>query len=134
MSFANDIDKFAKESLDDADEITRAAVFQLFGAVIKRTPVDSGRLVNNWQVGTSIPESVIDAEGANISALLDEAKAGTESWDTSSPIYIVNNLQYAPRIEYEGWSKIKAPRGMVRISIAEFNESVKTAVAEVAKT
>lgn len=45
-------------------------------------------------------------------------------------MYLRNNLPYAYRIEYEGWSKVKAPEGMVRRNVARFRRILNEAVRE----
>jgi len=41
--------------------------------------------------------------------------------------YFTNNLPYAFRIEFEGWSKVKAPQGMVRRNAIRWKQIVKRA-------
>ena len=36
-----------------------------------------------------------------------------------SALTLANNLDYAYKIEYEGWSHSKAPEGMVRVSVVK---------------
>src|SRR5262245_29124586 len=84
-----------------------------------------GRFRGNWQVsiGEPITDELprIDPNGALTiaagSSVLKDAPAGI-------PIFIVNNLPYAQRLEY-GWSK-QAPAGMVRVTVAELSDIVKS--------
>jgi hypothetical protein len=46
-------------------------------------------------------------------------------------IYITNSLPYAYRLEYEGWSKVKTPAGMVRVTLAELNSITNKVAFEV---
>lgn len=46
-------------------------------------------------------------------------------------IFFSNSLPYVNRIEFEGWSKVQAPAGMVRITIAEFPEFAKANMLKV---
>ena len=39
-------------------------------------------------------------------------------------VYLTNNLPYAQRLEYEGWSK-QAPAGMVRVNMARIADIMK---------
>ncbi|WP_162455859.1 hypothetical protein [Pseudoxanthomonas kalamensis] len=43
---------------------------------------------------------------------------------------MANNLPYANRIEYDGWSHTKAPAGMVRVSFARIRQIVSKAVRD----
>jgi hypothetical protein len=90
-----------------------------------------GRFRGNWSVAFDSPPmgtlDRIDPVGgqtiAEGSSVLAQFKAGRT-------IYIVNNLPYAHRLEYEGWSK-QAPEGMVRVSIAEFQQIAAEAAAKI---
>src|SRR4051812_34763497 len=92
------------------------------------SPVLSGRLRGNWQVGLNAPVTGqlarTDKSGeVTISAgrsVLNGAKAG-------GIIFLSNNVPYAQRIEF-GWSK-QAPAGIVRITVARFQTMLDKAVA-----
>lgn len=45
-------------------------------------------------------------------------------------VYFTNNLPYARRIEYDGYSSVKAPQGMLRININRFTDAVERAIRE----
>lgn len=90
-----------------------------------------GRFRGNWQVSfdTAITGSIdrIDPKGAATKA------AGVSLIQTFTigvgTIWIMNNLPYGPRLEYEGWSN-QAPEGMVRVTVTEFQLYVNKAVSE----
>ena len=56
MSFASDVAKFAKLTNSSLDETGRAITLELFGSVIKDTPVDTGRARGNWQTSLGSPK------------------------------------------------------------------------------
>ena len=97
MSFSDDIAKFNKKTEEKSLKIFRAIGFDMFGRIVKRTPVDTGRLRNNWQI--------------------------TPKVRLGEKLYITNNLPYAKRIE-DGYSQ-QAPAGMVKVTIAEFDSIVR---------
>lgn len=99
MSFSGDISKFINKTEAKAERVFRATGLEMFGRIVKRTPVDTGRLRNNWQITPN-------------------AKIGQK-------LFITNNLPYAKRIE-DGYSK-QAPAGMVKVTIAEFDSIVRQA-------
>ena len=45
--------------------------------------------------------------------------ATKQKWESGFTFYMTNNLPYGERLEY-GWSS-KAPSGMVRITLAEYD-------------
>lgn len=83
-----------------------------------------GRFRGNWQITLGTPAagaiSDIDPGGANTIA---KGTSALSAFKAGVPIFIMNNLPYGPRLEYEGWSK-QAPAGMVRITVAEFRSIV----------
>jgi len=123
MSFASQVRSFAVKSEKAVDQTVRAVTFALFSEVIDRSPVDTGRLKGNWQVSIGTPVSgtltVTDKDGGTTKTRM---AGGIGGW--GSVTYMANNLPYANRIEYDGWSHTKAPAGMVRVSLARVQHIV----------
>ena len=126
MSFARQVQTFAVKSEEALDQTVRAITFSLFREVVQRTPVDTGRLKGNWQVSTGAPAGgtlgTLDPSGG---ATLGRIVAGIGG--AGSTTFLTNNLPYAQRIEYDGWSATKAPAGMVRVSFARIDNIVAQA-------
>lgn len=93
-----------------------------------------GRFRGNWQVSFETAKTgtleQIDPTGAKSkgqgAAIIQTFTLGIGS------IWLMNNLPYGHRLEYEGWSS-QAPAGMVGISVTEFQSFVSNAVAELSK-
>lgn len=87
-----------------------------------------GRFRGNWQVTIGTPTTTqlprIDPSGSQSIA---DAAGALSAFECGPQIWITNNLPYGPRLEFEGWSK-QAPAGMVRVSIAEFQDLMREAV------
>ena len=115
MSFNSDIQRFSKRVEVALDVAVRKIVFDAFGMVTKKTPVDTGRARANWTVSVnSIARTVrLDATSPNAISI----KKG----DGVNPIYITNSLDYIHDLE-NGTSK-QAPNGMVAITINEIRGS-----------
>jgi len=130
MSFSADLGKFRSKTTDRLDRTRRAVVIKLFSAVILDTPVLSGRLRGNWQTGVKSPVlgtvGRLDKSGSDAIA---EVQKQTAASGPDDAMYLTNNLPYARRIEYEGWSK-KAPDGMVRRNVIRFRRLLDEAVRE----
>jgi hypothetical protein len=96
-------------------DFKRGVLLKLFGAVVKDTPVLTGRLRANWLFSQDAP-----MEGSSLAANQTDDPTpiiteGVQSIkDGDGEYFLTNNLPYANRIEYEGWSSVKAPAGMVR--------------------
>lgn len=131
MSFSAQISQYSKGTRDKIDSIRRGVTLKLLGAVVMDTPVDTGRLRGNWRVseGTPVLDATdrVDPSGA---VVMNEINAAVQASTGDTAVYLTNNLPYAKRIEYDGWSHTKAPEGMVRRNVARFNRLIKVEVAK----
>jgi hypothetical protein len=124
MTFALDISKLVKKYNGNVDKAVRTAGFELVRRVVNKTPVDTGRLRGNWQATIDVPAmGTIEREDKAGQATIQAAMPAIKQM-TGRVFWLSNNLPYARRIEYEGHSSIKAPAGMVRVSIAELQDSL----------
>ena len=146
MTFTADLNKFAQNTNRKVADVIQEVAVDLFSSIIKETPIGDpslwqskpppdyvpGSLQSNWQCSLGSPESgrltAINSTGSIISTM----KAVVEGYQSDQPIHLVNNLPYAERIEYLGWSHIQKPEGMVRVSIATFGQKFNKALAKVA--
>lgn len=141
MSFADSIKKNTEKIKSEINESVNTMAKELFELVIDRTPVETGRLRSNWYVGlNSISydsnESLADPSGnpsyARLSVLDNSkvflSKDGLISLSTSVVgwnAHIKDYSFYAYWIENFGWSKNKAPTGMVKISLLDIANKYK---------
>jgi hypothetical protein len=91
----------------------RGVLLELFAAVIKDTPVLTGRLRANWTFSKGHPPAVF-REGVDDSTAAMTAGVNANVDDKDASYYLANSMPYCNRIEYLGHSKSKAPQGMVR--------------------
>jgi len=109
------------------DETLGKFAVELFGAVIRDTPVDEGRLRHNWTLSKGKPDVSIFA-GTDINKPMFDLL--NMRFDFGNDYYLSNNLPYARTVEFglypkketdkvtsEGYSK-KAPQGMMRRNVA----------------
>ncbi len=129
MSFSVDVGKWARHTAPEAvADASEAVIFALFRGVIKDTPVLEGRLRANWIISKDRPSGETTEEtDPNDTETLGKVVTFLEDQDLSEPfdIYLTNNLPYAYRIEYDGYSKVKAPEGMVRKNFIRITEKLK---------
>ena len=134
MSFADDLKKFAKATNRTITDTLVGTVQELAVRVVQRSPVDTGRFRGNWQVGDGGPDTRTDSDFDK--QPLGSAPSGGSfaRWNDQlegvlpgTVIYITNSLPYARRLEYEGYSK-QAPSGMVRVTLTEYSQIIKTAL------
>lgn len=118
-SFSLDVSKWAAQTTADIATVVRKTTLDMFGRIIMRSPVDTGRFRNNWYASIGKPSGSAnegtDPSGAGSLARVNAAAIEYKLGDT---IWMSNNLKYAWRLE-TGWSK-QAPAGMVAITVAEF--------------
>lgn len=129
-SFEIDIARFVEKAKGNVDLVVRKISLDIFRRVIMKSPVDTGRFKGNWQVAIgSIPAGTLEINDKSGTATVAKVTAATLGLHAGQVIYLVNNLAYARALEY-GHSK-QAPNGMVRLSLAEYPQVVRTAAAQV---
>ena len=132
MSFSQQIAGFSQSTITKLQRTRRGVILKLFSAVILDTPVLTGRLRGAWKTTEGAPAEgdrgeVVDPSGA---LPIAEAAAAVAKSEGDIPVYLTNNLPYAARIEFEGWSHTKAPQGMVRRNVARFNRLISIEAAK----
>lgn len=120
------IDNFSAKAQEKVLKIFKKSVIDLTSDIISDTPVDTGRLKNNWfpSVGADseqTTEATANEAGDRSNNLVNNQLALDKTF------YFTNNLPYAFCIEFEGWSKVKAPQGMVRRNAIRWKQIVKRA-------
>ena len=118
VDFSRELDKLGAFVDKNYEAIVSKTVIDLFYAIVKRTPVDTGRAKANWFLGYD-PDNEIGKHDLN-----DALEFGYDP-DKGVTIWIYNNLEYIIPLE-EGWSD-QAPRGMVSLSLTEFSKFLKDA-------
>lgn len=123
MSIKSQFNKIIKNIEGETEKIVRGTLLSTTGRIIKRTPVDTGRLRANWQ-------SSIDVAATGELKRTEESKATAEANRVISRVkigkvfYMSNNLPYAAIIENGG--PRRTPVGMMRISVAETNAAIES--------
>lgn len=126
-SFGLQLAEFAEQAKEAVDASLREVVIELGNSLIRMSPVDTGRFRGNWQFSIDNPAegtlADLDPAGTETSARLAGDSILFKSGETA---YIVNNLPYAIPLEY-GHSD-QAPGGMVRVTLARFQQIVEDAI------
>lgn len=144
MSFASDLERFAKKAGVSLDRIVYQVTFEWFSSVVMASPVGNpdnwknperapagyvgGRFRGNWRTSVGTPETG-KVEGIRpAQAVIGEIKSTVPS-GAGYVVFLANNLPYGERLEYDGWST-QAPNGMVRVNMARIQNIVRKAVRE----
>ena len=119
------VSDFLQKKLGDH---VRTKCFDIFSDTIRATPVDTGRLRNNWNTSLNgVDRSTTEGKG---SSKIPEARKVTNKFELGDSIFFANNLPYAMAVEFGGYVQTEkspkitgkgflkqAPAGMLRISI-----------------
>lgn len=149
MGFGNDVEDFVIEFKNATEATMRGTTDKLVREIMQRTPVDEGRLRNNWQVSGPTPTTKIlkgkDKTGEKANKRNTAKIYKMKNWQHFT---IVNNLPYAEVVEFglypdpvkrgtwnkkekkweirsKGGFSRQAPGGMLRVSVKMFKRLIK---------
>ena len=113
------IKKFAKIIGQNVGVVRDRAGLEIYRRTVQKTPRLTGRLAAswNWEYHGIDPEVVPKVKGKN--AYPRPVAVAMHNTNPYATLFITNSLPYAARIEFEGYSKTKAPQGMLILSIEE---------------
>lgn len=127
--FAINVRKWAEVAELSLEQTVRAATLEVFGSVIRKSPVDTGRFKGNWQIDQrGFDYEKFDPSGEKTLSLITTKVSQSE---VGGIVSLINSLPYAERLEF-GYSG-QAPQGMVRLTAMEFEAAAKTAAAKARK-
>ena len=130
-SFDDQMRAFARRANMSVEKTVKGTAIKLFSAVIKSSPVDTGRFRANWTAAGVQPSTVTtDMTDESGSAATGAMVNYINSAKGQTVFTLANNLPYAHVIEYGGYpgdgpntvggfSK-QAPQGCVRVNVARF--------------
>jgi hypothetical protein len=125
--FADDLKKFTRKVEARARVIHQVSGLETISRIISRTPVLTGRLRGNMNLGLGSADLAAYSPDKDGGATLARAQSRAAGVQPGTDIVISNNLPYARRIE-NGYSQ-KAPAGMFAVTVAEFPEIQAGALA-----
>lgn len=125
-SFSVQLQQFAEAAKEAMDLTFRDVVFFVGQRLVTMSPVDTGRFRSNWQLtaGARAVGEIEEIQSAD--ETLDRLFLAAGDLSAGEVAYIVNNLPYAIPLEY-GHST-QAPAGMVRVTIADFQNIVNRVI------
>lgn len=122
-NFAMDIEKFAEKTGVKAEKALRLIAMNCFVEIVGMTPVDTGRAKGSWTASIyTLPSAFGKTEDKNGSETIRKVSATVDSWNGEGSVFLASNLEYMPKLEYGGSQQ--APKGMVRITLAKFQNIV----------
>jgi len=121
-SFSLQLDAFAAKVKVAPSKVVKRVAFDLFGRIVKRTPVDTGRARASWTIALNHADRTVQPPGR-----YNAPKIGFLDVKPGDSVVISNNLPYITALE-DGHSR-KAPLGMVKLSIEEVKQKMATLMA-----
>lgn len=125
-AFSDALREIAVMADAEISQVIRKGVLDVFGGILKRSPVDTGAYrashgIANFDPGANLG-IVKGKKGQTIPESVALSKAKAWAWKVGDgDIFIYNNVPYAERIE-NGWSKKQAPAGVYRVALVEFTQ------------
>lgn len=132
--FNVDLNKVLKKAGKNASAIARKIALELYTKVVEKSPVDSGRLRGNWNIGINNIDDMEYPEDRASYGSLPSGSSFTRNTSALSTfkigdiIFISNNMDYIYKLEYGlynngpktvGGYSLQAPQGFVRITYKE---------------
>lgn len=139
--FALDVSKWVAKAKMAPERVVRSVTIKLWSAVIKGSPVDTGRFRGNWFASGGTPSSEVsqtmDKTGGATINNATQVVVGIADWTNMT---LTNNLPYAEVIEFGvyhgdgpntvgGFSR-QAPSGVVRVNVARFQQLINEEAAK----
>ena len=139
MSFTDDINDFVLNVDKTNEKIVKNTTIKLWSAIIKSSPVDTGRFRANWFPSGKAPSDEMNLRLSSENAALTRVRKSVKAQEDYTAFHLTNNLPYAEVIEFGGYpgngpntvggfSK-QAKKGVVRTNIKRFNKLIKEEAA-----
>lgn len=140
--FSIPLDQLAEKVKLDLETVTRKAALEMFNAVSLKAPVDTGRYRANMNVSYNAVDKTVTQSTDQSRMQSEIAKVNT--LPIGGVWFLCNSLPYAQVIEFgeypnppkhptgktvNGYST-QAPQGVFRITVLQFNDYVKKAIAK----
>ncbi len=132
MSFASDLRRFANLTSQKMETVVKASLVRIGTSVVVKSPVDTGRFKSNWLASygtadTTVSMSVDPSGQSSINRL----KMSVQGLTFREYFYFTNSLPYAKGLEYG--DSMQAPSGMVRVSVAAWENILADEIRKIAR-
>ena len=133
MGLHSDLQRIAQRNKQKAVKVMQNSLMRIGGAIVMRSPVDTGRFRSNWlSAYGAVDTSTNDALDKSGGAAIGKLTAAVNTLAANQVFYFTNSLPYAQRLEYDAWSA-QSPAGMVRVSVASWQSIVEDEIRKAAR-
>lgn len=133
MGLHSDLQRIAQRNKQKAVKVMQNSLMRIGGAIVMRSPVDTGRFRSNWlSAYGAMDTSTNDALDKSGAASIGKLTATVNTLAAGQVFYFTNSLPYAQRLEYDAWSA-QSPAGMVRVSVASWQSIVEDEIRKAAR-
>jgi hypothetical protein len=133
MGLHSDLQRITQRNKQKAVKVMQNSLMRLGGAIVMRSPVDTGRFRSNWLAAYgAMDTSTNDALDKSGSTAIGKLTATVNTLAAGQVFYFTNSLPYAQRLEYDAWSA-QSPAGMVRVSVASWQSIVEDEIRKAAR-
>jgi hypothetical protein len=120
VAFERALDALADAATDNASQVIRKTLIDLWQGIVDMTPVDTGRLRAGWSLSPNFDPTDKPAEGeASYPVPKPQDPGHAQNWNWN----LYNNIEYASVIE-DGHSQ-QAPQGMVAANLQSFADHLR---------
>jgi hypothetical protein len=149
--FSIPIAQLAEKAKLDLQTVARKSTVEVFGAVVDKTAVDTGRARANWNVSYGAPDTTT-TDSTDAARGKEQAQRAAEL-PVGGVTYLSNSLPYIRPLEYglfpdppkkgskkrgeagyaihvRGGYSMQSPQGMVRVTAREFDSYVRKVIDE----
>lgn len=103
-NFFGGISDWANETQDEVAVESARIATTIFTMIVDRSPVLTGRFVANWLIGPTDANYSVNSTMSWDQKIADIKSTITKDYfKTHDRVYMVNNVNYAKRIEEDGW-------------------------------
>jgi hypothetical protein len=130
-----------KGPIEKIEKVRRIYAFEILRRVIMRSPVDTGRFRSNWLTTiNNETEETRETTDKSGNLALKEGQGVIDDAEGDEKIIIQNNMSYAAKIEYGGFTKKpettktiggysrQAPKGVVGVTLSQAGQIFQAAV------
>lgn len=131
MGFESEMTRAINGTMETLERTRILLIQKLFRDIVFDTPVLDGTLRGSWKTTKQNPSSEKGSSDPSGALTVSQMEVTVGASTFGVDIYLTNNQPYAYRIEFLGWSSVKAPQGMVRRNVLRVQEILKQVQTQV---